>query len=185
MTEMKIYTRTGDDGTTALLGGARVPKHHLRIEAYGTVDELNALIGLIRFREIGAGAQAILAEVQDRLFTVGAILATQPGKQNVRVPSLHAADTQHLEADIDRMNEGLTELRNFILPGGDDTVAFIHLARCVCRRTERLAVHLRSLEPVPDEVIHYLNRLSDHLFVLARHVGQRNHVNEIAWRPRD
>ena len=181
---MKIYTRTGDDGTTALLGGARVPKHHVRIEAYGTVDELNALVGLVRFRDIGTDAQLILAEVQDRLFTVGALLATQPGKDGVKTPDLLPTDTQRLEADIDRMNAVLPELRNFILPGGDDTVAFIHMARCVCRRAERIVVHLHSIEPVPQEVIHYLNRLSDHLFVLARHVGHRNGIAETAWRPR-
>ncbi|MCF8256173.1 MAG: cob(I)yrinic acid a,c-diamide adenosyltransferase [Flavobacteriales bacterium] len=181
---MKIYTRTGDKGTTGLFGGARVPKHHIRIESYGTVDELNSYIGLVRHRPIDPRQQEVLAEVQDRLFTIGSILASDPAKKNLSVPDLHQADVELLEHEIDRMNTALPEMRSFILPGGNDTVAFIHIARCVCRRAERLTVLLHQNEPVEPLVLTYLNRLSDYLFVLARFAAQHDGVPEVPWRPR-
>lgn len=181
---MKIYTRTGDDGTTMLFGGGRVPKHHIRIESYGTVDELNSYIGLLRHRNLEPQAQQTLAEVQDRLFTIGSILASDPTKANLKTPDLHEADIELLEKEMDRMNEVLPEMRNFILPGGNDTVAFCHIARCVCRRAERLTVHLNEEEKISPLVIKYLNRLSDYLFVLSRKTMQDDGVDEIPWKPR-
>lgn len=182
---MKIYTRTGDQGTTSLFGGARVPKHHLRIEAYGTVDELNSHIGLVRFRPLDERAGTTLAEVQDRLFTIGSILAAQPDKKNLKVPDLTIADIDLLEREIDRMNEVLPDMRFFILPGGNDTIGMLHIARCVCRRAERLATHLNETEAVNPLVMAYLNRLSDYLFVLARFAHHVHGVPEVPWRPRN
>ncbi|MFC2175541.1 cob(I)yrinic acid a,c-diamide adenosyltransferase [Bacteroidota bacterium] len=181
---MKIYTKTGDDGTTGLFGGARVPKHHIRIESYGTVDELNAYIGLIRHRNIEDAAKTTLAEIQDRLFTIGSILATDSSKKNLKTPDLNPSDITLLEEEIDRMNEGLPEMRAFILPGGNDTVSFCHIARCVCRRAERITVLLNEKEPVPPIVIKYLNRLSDYLFVLSRKLTQNDGLDEVPWKPR-
>ncbi len=181
---MKVYTKTGDDGTTGLFGGARVPKYHIRIESYGTVDELNSYIGLVRFRDIDPFAKETLAEVQDRLFTIGSILASDPSKSNLVVPDLHESDIEFLEKEMDRMNDTLPELRAFVLPGGNDTISFCHIARCVCRRAERLTVLLNEKEPVSPLVIKYLNRLSDYLFVLSRKIAQYNEVKEVPWRPR-
>lgn len=181
---MKVYTKTGDDGTTGLFGGARVPKHHVRIESYGTVDELNSYIGLMRHRDIESKAQETLAEVQDRLFTIGSILASDPSKSNLDVPDLHNSDIELLENEMDRMNKELPEMRFFVLPGGDDTVSFCHIARCVCRRAERLTVLLNEKEPISPVVIKYLNRLSDYLFILSRKITQDNKLEEIPWKPR-
>lgn len=181
---MKIYTKTGDKGLTSLFGGKRVPKHHLRIEAYGTVDELNSNIGLIRDQKISPETFAVLIEIQDRLFTLGSILATEPGNEKVKVPQLNEKDILFLENEIDKMNEVLPEMRSFVLPGGHQTVSFCHMARCVCRRAERLVVHLAELETVPELVIKYLNRLSDFLFVLSRKISQENNANEIPWKAR-
>ncbi len=181
---MKIYTRTGDDGTTALFGGGRLPKHHIRIESYGTVDELNSYMGLIRHRDVDTRSKDTLAEVQDRLFTIGSLLASDPSKQNLKTPGLKETDIGLLESEMDAMNETLPEMRSFILPGGDDTVSFCHIARCVCRRAERLTVLLAEKEPVPSEAVKYLNRLSDYLFVLARHIAHRNGIEETPWKPR-
>lgn len=181
---MKVYTKTGDDGTTGLFGGARVPKHHIRIESYGTVDELNSYIGLVRHRKIDPKAQEMLAEVQDRLFTIGSILASDPSKSNLKTPDLHESDIELLEKEMDRMNEELPEMRFFVLPGGNDTVSFCHIARCVCRRAERLAVLLNEKEPIEQLVIKYLNRLSDYLFVLSRKITQDDKLEETPWKPR-
>lgn len=181
---MKIYTRTGDKGMTGLFGGARVPKHHIRIESYGTVDELNSYIGLIRHRDIGEHHGEILGEVQDRLFTIGSILASDPSKSNLSVPDLHQADIDMLEKEMDDMNALLPEMRFFVLPGGSDTLAFCHIARCVCRRAERLVVHLNEAEPVNPLVLTYLNRLSDYLFVLSRSVSASSGASEVPWKPR-
>ncbi|MCB9186939.1 MAG: cob(I)yrinic acid a,c-diamide adenosyltransferase [Flavobacteriales bacterium] len=181
---MKVYTKTGDDGTTGLFGGARVPKHHIRIESYGTVDELNSYIGLVRHRKIDPKSEAILGEVQDRLFTIGSILASDPSKSNLVVPDLHESDIELLEKEIDRMNEALPEMRSFVLPGGNDTVSFCHIARCVCRRAERLAVLLNEKEPIHPLVVKYLNRLSDYLFVLSRQITKDDKLNEVPWKPR-
>ncbi len=181
---MKIYTKTGDKGLTSLFGGKRVPKHHLRIEAYGTVDELNSYIGLIRDQKVDSDTINVLIEIQDRLFTLGSMLATEPGNEKVKVPQLFEEDVILLENEIDKMNETLPEMRSFVLPGGHQTVSFCHVARCVCRRAERLTVHLAEVESVQDLVVKYLNRLSDYLFVLSRKLTQDNNAKEIPWKAR-
>ena len=181
---MKIYTKTGDKGQTSLIGGTRVPKHHIRIESYGTVDELNSWIGLINDQDIAQESKTILSEIQDRLFTIGSSLASDPEKSKMKIPDLHASDIQLLENQIDKMNEVLPEMRNFILPGGHTTISYCHLARCVCRRAERNVIHLQETEYVNEIVIVYLNRLSDYLFVLARFIAHQMNVNEIAWKAR-
>jgi cob(I)alamin adenosyltransferase len=187
---MKVYTKTGDKGTTALFGGTRVPKHHIRIESYGTVDELNSHIGLIRDQDINPDYKKILERVQDRLFTVGAILATPPdkevlknGKERLNIPKIAASDVEQLENEIDSMETALPPMTHFVLPGGHTTVSYCHIARCVCRRAERLSVHLNELEPVDVLVLTYLNRLSDYLFVLARKLSHDLQADEVKWIP--
>jgi cob(I)alamin adenosyltransferase len=181
---MKIYTKTGDKGYTSLIGGTRVPKHHLRIESYGTVDELNSYIGLIRDQNIAAHDQQVLKEIQDRLFTIGSSLASDPEKSKMIIPDLHEADIELLEKEMDAMNEELPELRHFILPGGNNAISFCHIARCVCRRAERLSVHLSEESKVDEKVNIYLNRLSDYLFTLARKIGYDSKLPENQWIPR-
>lgn len=181
---MKIYTKTGDKGQTSLIGGTRVPKHHIRIESYGTVDELNSWIGLINDQDIPVATKTILSEIQDRLFTIGSSLASDPEKSKMKIPDFHQTDIELLENEIDKMNEVLPEMRNFILPGGHTTISYCHLARCVCRRAERNVIHLHESEYVNEMVIVYLNRLSDYLFVLARYIAHQLNVNEIAWKAR-
>lgn len=188
---MKVYTKTGDKGTTALFGGTRVPKHHIRIESYGTVDELNSYIGLIRDQEINQLYKEVLIEVQDRLFTVGAVLATDPekailknGKERLNIPKISEEDLLLLENEIDRMEESLPPMTHFVLPGGHTTVSFCHIARCVCRRAERLSVQLNETEEVDESVLKYLNRLSDYLFVLARKLTFDLRAEEVKWIPR-
>lgn len=187
---MKIYTKTGDKGTTALFGGTRVPKHHIRIDSYGTVDELNSHIGLIRDQNIEQHYKEILMIIQDRLFTVGAILATDPekatlknGKQRLNIPKISSQDIELLEKEIDCMNDALPEMTHFVLPGGHQTVSFCHISRCVCRRAERLASALHDLEPFQPESLVYLNRLSDYIFVLARKLSHELKAEEIQWIP--
>ncbi len=181
---MKIYTKTGDQGITSLLGGTRVPKSDLRIDAYGTVDELNSYIGLLRDQPVNKSRSAILKEIQDRLFTIGADLATVPGKDKVKKPDLKLSDVALLENEMDQMELLLQPLTAFILPGGHTAVSFCHIARTVCRRTERIAVELASFEPVSELVIQYINRLSDYLFVLGRLMAQELNVEEVTWKPR-
>lgn len=188
---MKVYTKTGDKGTTALFGGTRVPKDHIRIDSYGTVDELNSHIGLIRDQKMNAHYKAILIEIQDRLFTVGAILATPVEKEVLKNGELRlknlgivATDIELLENEIDAMEEALPQMTHFVLPGGHQTVSYCHIARCVCRRAERLAVHLSHNETVPEIAIQYLNRLSDYLFVLARKLSSDLKAEEVKWIPR-
>ncbi len=188
---MKIYTKTGDKGSTALFGGTRVPKYHIRIESYGTVDELNSHIGLIRDQEIDPRSREILLHVQDRLFTVGAILATDPekamlksGKERLNIPKIDSKDIELLETEMDAMNEHLPAMTNFVLPGGHTTVSYCHIARCVCRRAERLASLLHAEEPIDEHVLMYLNRLSDYLFVLARKLTYDLQAEEIKWVPK-
>ncbi len=181
---MKIYTKTGDKGYTSLIGGTRVPKHHVRIETYGTVDELNSYIGIIRDQEITPEQKDMLKEIQDRLFTIGSSLASDPEKSKMKIPDLHTSDIELLEQQIDKMNEDLPELRHFILPGGDQAVSFCHIARCVCRRAERICVNLAEISSVDEQVIIYLNRLSDYLFVLARKLCQDRKIPENQWIPR-
>jgi cob(I)alamin adenosyltransferase len=187
---MKVYTKTGDKGTTALFGGTRVPKHHIRIESYGTVDELNSHIGLIRDQDINPFYKKTLEKIQDRLFTVGAILATDPektllknGKERLNIPKISETDIELLENEIDNMEVELPPMTHFVLPGGHTTVSYCHIARCVCRRAERLAVHLHELEPTDLMVLTYLNRLSDYLFVLARKLSHDLKADEVKWIP--
>ncbi len=183
---MKIYTKTGDKGTTSLIGGTKVPKSHLRIEAYGTVDELNSYIGLCKDLLTDEQGQKILLEVQDRLFTIGSSLACDPIKEpKMRIPDLKETDIELLEEEIDRMEETLPPMKSFILPGGHTTLSHLHITRCVCRRAERCCVRLEleSLE-VDEIIIKYLNRLSDYLFVLSRYTGHLMKVQEIPWKPR-
>ncbi|MXV15549.1 cob(I)yrinic acid a,c-diamide adenosyltransferase [Hufsiella ginkgonis] len=180
---MKIYTRTGDKGYTSLIGGVRVPKYDLRIESYGTVDELNAYIGLIRDQDIAPSYKLLLKEVQDRLFVIGSSLASAPGKSKMKLPELNSADITKLENEMDEMGLVLPELRHFVLPGGNTTVSYCHLARVVCRRAERITVHLAETEEVDEEVIIYLNRLSDYLFVLARKLCFDSGISENQWLP--
>jgi cob(I)alamin adenosyltransferase len=181
---MKIYTKNGDKGTTSLIGGTRVPKHSLRIESYGTVDELNSYIGLIRDQEIDSIYKLQLLEIQDRLFTIGSSLAADPEKSKMKLPDLIDSDVQFLEDKMDEMDEQLPELKFFILPGGNTTVSYCHLARCVCRRAERITTNLDEHEFVAPIVMQYLNRLSDYLFVLGRKIAQDLGADEQAWRPR-
>ena len=183
---MKIYTRTGDAGDTALFGGDRVPKHHPRIEAYGTVDETNTFIGLARAHFAGAPGHAvldpILARLQSELFTLGADLATPAGAR-ATVPRVTEAHAQALEADIDRLEADLPPLSFFILPGGTAAAAALHTARTVCRRAERRTVELAAAEPTNAHAVVYLNRLSDFLFVAARWVNRQAGVEEMRWTP--
>ena len=179
----KIYTKTGDKGTTSLFGGQRLPKHHIRIEAYGTIDELNSYIGLVRDVTPSETIQKILKEIQDRLFTIGSNLASNPQK-NMITPDVLPSDIELLEKEIDRMTAALPPLKHFILPGGHMAVSFCHVARCVCRRAERLVVALDETESVKPIIIQYLNRLSDYLFVLGRQIGQDLGVEETKWIPR-
>ena len=181
---MKIYTKTGDQGLTSLIGGTRVPKSSLRIDCYGTVDELNSYVGLLRDQEVNQARRPLLKEIQDRLFTIGSALAADPEKSKMKLPDLHAADVTLLEEEMDRLNADLPELRAFILPGGAPAVSFAHVARCVCRRAERLAVALREESFVADLVVVYLNRLSDYLFVLSRQMAQELGAEEVTWEPR-
>ena len=187
---MKVYTKTGDKGTTALFGGTRVPKHHIRIESYGTIDELNSHIGLIRDQDIDPLYKNILMHIQDRLFTVGAILATDPekavlksGKARLNIPKISNEDIERLEKEMDNMEASLPPMTHFVLPGGHQTVSFCHIARTVCRRAERLASHLNDLEPFQPETLMYINRLSDYLFVLARKLSHDLQAEEIKWIP--
>ena len=187
---MKIYTKTGDKGTTGLYGGTRVPKYHLRIEAYGTVDELNSNIGLIRDQKISEHINTTLLRIQNELFTLGSMLATpeekktlKSGKERLNIPKITDESVQFLENEIDLMNEDLPPMTHFILPGGHATVSYCHIARCVCRRAERISVQLSNEETINEQVLIYLNRLSDYLFVLARKLSIDNQSAEIPWIP--
>lgn len=183
---LKIYTKTGDGGKTGLIGGTKVPKSHLRIESYGTVDELNSFIGLVSDHVADEKIKSVLKETQDRLFTVGSSLACDPDKEPaLKIPDLTESDIVFLENEIDGMNEVLPAMKNFILPGGHVAVSTAHVARCVCRRAERICVNMVENEMFVDAlVIKYLNRLSDYLFVLARYIAHLLQVNEIVWKPR-
>lgn len=183
---IKIYTKTGDKGNTSLIGGTKVPKNDIRIETYGTVDELNSWIGLINDQLNDAEFRLELKEIQDRLFTIGSSLATDAEKEpKMKLPDLHEEDIKFLEKRIDEMTAQLPPMKSFILPGGHVTVSSIHIVRCVCRRAERLAVNMQQHELFIDEkVIQYLNRLSDYLFTLARYVAQKLGAVEVPWKAR-
>lgn len=188
---MKIYTKTGDKGTTALFSGARVPKYNLRIESYGTVDELNSYLGLIKDQEIDAHYKEVLYQIQHDLFVIGSMLATPPedkklksGKDRLNIFTIDSDSIQILETEIDTMDAQLPQMTNFILPGGHTTVSYCHIARCICRRAERLIVELNENEPVSEEILQYINRLSDYLFVLARKLTKDLDIEEIKWVPK-
>jgi cob(I)alamin adenosyltransferase len=183
---LKIYTKTGDSGNTSLIGGTKVPKSHIRIESYGTVDELNSYIGFCADQLTHQPSKTLLKEVQDRLFTIGSSLACDPDREPLmKIPDLNESDIRLLETEIDSMNETIPAMKSFILPGGHPAVSSLHVARCICRRAERLCVHMQQesifVEPL---VIKYLNRLSDYLFVLSRFIGHHLGVEEIPWKPR-
>ena len=181
---MKIYTKTGDKGETSLIGGVRVPKDHIRIEAYGTIDELNSWIGLVKDQEIKVAHKTVLTEIQDRLFTIGSSLASDPEKSRMKIPDLKDDDVKLLENEIDAMTAFLPEMKSFILPGGHTVVSFCHLARCVCRRAERLSITLSGTSPIEPLIIIYLNRLSDYLFTLSRALSKDFAAPESPWKPR-
>jgi cob(I)alamin adenosyltransferase len=182
----KIYTKTGDTGTTSLIGGTKVAKNDLRIETYGTVDELNSWIGLVNDQLNSPEFTNELRDVQDRLFTIGSSLACDAEKEpKMKLPDLHETDIKLLEIKIDEMTGGLPPMKSFLLPGGHVAVSSIHVCRCVCRRAERLVVSLQQHDLfVEPKVITYLNRLSDYLFVLARYTAEKLGVAEIPWKPR-
>ena len=182
----KIYTKTGDKGNTSLIGGTKVPKSHRRIEAYGTVDELNSHTGLCIDYLKAHSITHVLQEVQDRLFTIGSALACDPDKEpKLKIPDLKEEDILLLEKEMDRMNDSLPAMRSFILPGGHVAVSTLHITRCVCRRAERCCVRLQHKnEEVDPLIIQYLNRLSDYLFVLGRYAAQQLGAEEIPWKPR-
>lgn len=187
---MKIYTRTGDKGKTSLFGGTRVPKYHLRIESYGTIDELNAYLGLLRDQEIDKHTSEVLFKIQHELFTLGAMLATPPekellksGKERLAIEKINDEKVTFLESEMDTMNESLPPMTHFILPGGNNTVSFCHIARCICRRAERITTQLSDESELNPQILMYLNRLSDYLFVLARKLTLDTKAEEIKWIP--
>ncbi len=180
----KIYTKTGDKGQTSLIGGTRLPKHHIRIEAYGTVDELNSHIGLLRDVTSESNTHLLLLEIQDRLFTIGSHLAADPGKNKMPLPPVFESDVERLEKAIDAIDASVPELKSFVLPGGHMHVSYCHIARCVCRRAERAVLRLSENEPVDELHVKYLNRLSDYLFMLSRWIGVQTGATETPWKPR-
>ncbi len=187
---MKIYTKTGDKGTTQLVGGTRVPKHNPRIEAYGTLDELLSHIGLLRDTITDKQMRNDLIRIQNQLFTLGTFIALDPekavlanGKNRLDIRDLNRDDITFLEKRIDEMNNQLPPLQYFILPGGHPTVSFCHIARTVCRRAERRMTELYALQAFDDKYLQYVNRLSDYLFVLARKLSSDLQATEIPWKP--
>jgi cob(I)alamin adenosyltransferase len=187
----KIYTKTGDKGQTSLIGGTRLPKHHIRIEAYGTVDELNSHIGLLRDVIEEKTTVDLLISVQDRLFTIGSHLAADPDKylsdtasNKMQLPPIFEEDVVALENAIDAIDAAVPEMKSFVLPGGHVFVSYCHIARCVCRRAERAVLRLAENEKVEEIHAKYLNRLSDYLFMLSRWLSQELKANEIPWKPK-
>ena len=182
---MKIYTKTGDVGETSLFGGRRVLKNELKIECYGTVDELNSWVGLVRDVLVNVSDRETLIHVQDRLFVIGAILATDSQKENLKTPAISEEDVKYLETAIDNIDSTLEPLKNFVLPGGHLYVSYCHIARTVCRRAERLVVSLNQVQKIPLIIIKYLNRLSDYLFTLSRKLSKDLNAQEVIWTPRN
>jgi cob(I)alamin adenosyltransferase len=187
---MKIYTKTGDKGTTGLVGGTRLPKHNLRIDCYGTIDELNSYLGLIRDQQISKDHKSTLLDIQNQLFVIGSLLATDPEllkdetkRKRLGISFLKPEAITFLETEIDAMNCELPPMTHFILPGGHPTVSFCHIARCICRRAERTISKLSIEHPTHPEVLIYLNRLSDFIFVMARKLSKELKVEEIKWIP--
>lgn len=182
---IKIYTKTGDKGQTSLVGGTRVSKADLKIESYGTVDELNSWIGVLRDAPENHSRRDLLKEIQDRLFTVGAELASEPEQNRKKLPELFESDIELLEKEMDAYSTEIPPLRAFVLPGGHQTVSFAHVARTVARRAERICIRLGETEEVDPLVIKYLNRLSDYLFVLSRKITHEQNTEEVTWKPRN
>ncbi len=182
---MKIYTKKGDDGTTGILGGVRLPKHHLRIDSYGTVDELNSFVGVLRDQLSNDDMVNDLVIIQEELFTIGSHLASDPEKNRMKLPDLREEDVARLEEKMDQMDAALPEMRSFVLPGGHPAVSAAHVCRCVCRRAERLCVALAENESVDPLILRYLNRLSDYFFVLSRQLTQDLGAVETPWKPRN
>lgn len=182
---MKIYTKTGDTGETSLFGGMRVSKASLRIESYGTIDELNSWMGYLRDQPVNKGRQEFLISIQNNLFVMGSMLAAEPGNEKIKIPHLHEDDIGILEKEIDSMDSTLPPMRFFILPGGHESVSICHVARTVCRRAERLSIELNQNEPIDPLVVKYLNRLSDYLFMLSRKMGNELNIEETPWKPKD
>lgn len=178
---MKIYTKTGDKGKTSLIGGSRVPKAHLRIETYGTVDELNAWLGMIQADTQNSNILNWIQSIQNNLFSIGSLLAVDPDAKDLKLPGIQETDILELELAMDTMDLELKPLKNFVLPGGHPTNAKAHVARCVCRRAERLAVALDQINPLDPIILKYLNRLSDFLFVLARFFSHLDNADEVIW----
>lgn len=181
---MKIYTKTGDKGTTSLIGGTRLSKAHVRIDAYGTIDELNSYIGMLRDQPVNENRKDLLKEIQDRLFTIGSHLASEPDQKKKILPDLYDEDITLLEKEMDGIDSRIPALRSFILPGGHSSVSFGHIARTVCRRAERNVIHLQQGEEVEPIVVRYLNRLSDYLFMLCRAMTYELGIEEVTWQPR-
>jgi len=181
---MKVYTKKGDKGKTGLIGGTRVPKFALRIDAYGTVDELNSYVGLLRDRVVNKQFKEELIFVQDRLFTIGSWLASDPEKGKMQLPEINEEDLTKLEDSIDEMDTKLEPMTSFILPGGHETVSFCHITRCVCRRAERLVTELNEESELNPLIMAFLNRLSDYLFVYGRFVTAELGAEEIPWKPK-
>lgn len=182
---MKVYTKTGDKGETSLFGGKRVRKYNVRIEAYGTSDELNSWIGLIHSQDIEKDYKKTLEIIQDRIFTLGAQLAADPDKPNLKMPHIVQGDIKLLEDKMDEMDESLPAMTKFTLPGGNTVVSYCHLARTVCRRCERRVIELADNAEVDELIVQYLNRLSDYLFVLGRKLAQDTNAPEVYWEPKD
>lgn len=180
----KIYTKTGDKGQTSLIGGTRLPKHHIRIEAYGTVDELNSHLGLLRDVIEDPSTNELLIQIQDRLFTIGSHLAADPVKNKMQLPPVFEEDIVALEKAIDTINEQVPEMKSFVLPGGHIHVSWCHIARCVCRRAERAVLRLAESEATEEIHGKYLNRLSDYLFMLSRWLTLKLNAKEIPWKPK-
>jgi cob(I)alamin adenosyltransferase len=180
---MKIYTKTGDKGTTALIGGKRVLKNHQRIEAYGTVDELIAFLGVVRDYVNNPDLQKNIIRIQDELMVCAAILATDDDAPRKNIPKLSENSVVWLETEIDSMEKDLLPLTRFLLPGGHPAVSFCHVARTVCRRAERTTIGIEEKATFSADVVRYLNRLSDYLFVLSRYLSVDNQVIEITWQP--
>lgn len=178
---MKIYTKKGDTGSTGLIGGTRILKSSLRIEAYGTIDELNSYIGLIRDLSHDENTNEQLLEIQDRLFTIGSHLASDPINSKMELPEISISDVENLEVWIDEIDAQLEPMRFFVLPGGHPTVSHTHIARCICRRAERIVVDLNQSEPVNEIITKYLNRLSDYIFILSRKFSKDLNAEEKPW----
>jgi len=181
---MKIYTKTGDQGKTSLIGGSRVDKSHSRIEAYGTVDELNAHIGLLSDLKVNQSRQEFLRKIQNNLFNIGSYLALEDQKVNIKLEKISEKEVKYLEQQIDKMSKNLPVMKNFVLPGGAVEVSSCHIARTVCRRTERRVVSLQKEQEIDHVIMIYLNRLSDYLFVLCRQISSELGAVEIPWNPK-